>query len=213
MINNKDYEALLHEIKNAISVISCSLQLIERQHPQVKDYAFWEDTTSDLSSLRELLLDVSNMQLCDHPKKKMVNIKSFLQEVSEASSKINKMNYPLIIGIDPCLTEGYFDAYLIQHALLRLLDNAFDALYEDGMVILRAYPKDNGIIFEVTDNGRGITEEALPQIFRPFFGSKSGNNGLGLPISKGIAESHSGSLTLRTELGKGTTFSLFLPLS
>lgn len=211
MLKNKDYEALLHEIKNTISVVSCSLQLIERQHPEVKDYAFWQDTASDLSGLRNLLIDVSNTQLCDHAKKSLVNISNFLQEVQSSCTAANNSNHPLIIDIDPCLTEGYFDAPRIQHALLRILDNAFESLYDDGIVILRAYSKENGIVFEVKDNGHGIAADVLPQIFQPFFGSKSGKSGLGLPISKGIVESHGGTLTLTSELAKGTTVTIFLP--
>ncbi|MCI5857844.1 MAG: sensor histidine kinase [Agathobacter sp.] len=212
MLKNQDYERLLHEIKNAVCVISCSLQLIERSHPEVSDYAFWQDTTSDLTSLRTLLVDVSNTQLSSHPKKESVNLEAFLNEVKSACPAAGTSGHPLVIDIEKGLTEGYFDPARIQHALLKILDNAFDALYEDGVVLLRVYSRENGIVFQIRDNGRGIAKDALPQIFQPFFGSKSGKSGLGLPISKGIVESHGGTLTIESELAKGTTITIFLPV-
>ncbi len=211
MLKNQDYELLLHEIKNAVCVISCSLQLIERSHPEVLDYAFWQDTSSDLTSLRTLLIDVANAQLCSHPKKEIVNIPDFLQEVKSACPAASTSGHPLIIDIEDGLLEGCFDPARVQSALLKLLDNAFDALYEDGVVLLRAYSQDNGIVFQVKDNGHGIAKDALPQIFQPFFSSKSGKNGLGLPLSKAIAEGHGGTLSIESELAKGTTITIFLP--
>ena len=78
-------------------------------------------------------------------------------------------------------------------------------------MLLRAYSQDNGIVFQVKDNGHGIAKDALPQIFQPFFSSKSGKNGLGLPLSKAIAEGHGGTLSIESELAKGTTITIFLP--
>jgi signal transduction histidine kinase len=213
MLNINDYETLLHEIKNAVSVVSCSLQLIEKQHPEVRDYAFWNDTAFDLSGLRTLLTDVADTHLCDLPQKKNVNIDLFLQEVKTACPKTDDTRHPLIIHIEPDLREGFFDEFRIRHALLRILDNAFDALYDDGTVQINAFSKENGIVFEVKDNGRGIPKDALSQICKPFFGSGNGKNGLGLFISKGIVDSHDGTLTIDSELKKGTTVTIFLPFA
>jgi two-component system sensor histidine kinase AtoS len=213
MFTIQDYKTLLHEVQNAIAAVSCSLQLIEKQHPEVRDFDFWQDTTSDLSGLRLLLADVVSTRLHDCPLKTRVNIEQFLEEVRSSCSKANDPNHTLIVQVEPGLSEGYFDAFRIQHALLRLLDNAFDSLYDtDGIVTLRAFSKDNGIVFEVKDNGRGIADDALPQIFQPFYGFGNGKNGLGLPISKGIVDGHGGTLTVSSELEKGTTITIFLPL-
>jgi signal transduction histidine kinase len=213
MLTINDYETLLHEIKNAVSVVSCSLQLIEKQHPTVKDYAFWKDTASDLSGLRTLLIDVADTHLCNLPQKKNVNIDQFLQEVKAACPKACDAKHPLLITIEPGLSDGFFDAFRIRHALLRILDNAFDALYEEGFVQLNAFSNGHGIVFEVKDDGKGIAREALPQICQPFFGSGNGKNGLGLFISKGIVDSHNGTLSIDSEWEKGTTVTIFLPFS
>jgi signal transduction histidine kinase len=211
MLTVNDYESLIHEIKNAVSVISCSLQLVEKQHPEVKDYAFWKDTATDLTGLRTLLVDVADTHLCNLPQKKNVNIDHFLREVKSACPRAGDTKHPLTIDIEPDLKEGFFDAIRMRHALLRILDNAFDALYEDGAVQLSAFSRENGIVFEVRDNGRGIARDALPQICQPFFGSGNGKNGLGLFISKGIVDSHDGTLTIDSEREKGTTVTIFLP--
>lgn len=211
MLKNQDYERLLHEIKNAVCVISCSLQLIERSHPEVLEYAFWQDTSSDLTSLRTLLIDVASTQLCSHLKKEAVDIHNFLQEVKATCPAAGVSGHPLIIEIENGLPEGYFAPAHIQNALLKLLDNAFDSLYEDGVVLLHAYSQDNGIVFQVKDNGRGIAKDALPHVFQPFYGSKSGKNGLGLSLSKAITEAHGGTISIESELARGTTVTIFLP--
>lgn len=211
MFNNEDYEALLHEIKNAVSVVSCSLQLIEKQHPEVHDFAFWQDSTSDLANLRALLVEVSNMRLGDHPKKQLVPLDKFFEEVKASCPKANSSKQPLIIEIEEGLSEGFFDAFRIKHALLRVLDNAFDALYDDGSVFLCAKTAKDGILIQVRDNGHGIAEDALPAIFQPFFGTGNGKQGLGLPIAKAIVDGHGGTLTIESALAKGTTINIFLP--
>jgi signal transduction histidine kinase len=212
MLTINDYETLLHEIKNAVSIVSCSFQLIEKQHPEVRDYAFWQDTASDLSGLRTLLIDVANMHLCESPQKKMVNLFHFLQEVKLSCPQACNPDHPLIIDIEPGLSAGYFDEIRIQHALLQIIDNAYEAICDDGTVQLSAFSKENGIVFEVKDNGKGIAEQDLPQICQPFYGSGNGKNGLGLFISKGIVDSHDGLLSITSQLRKGTTVSIFLPL-
>lgn len=213
MLKNEDYEALLHEIKNALSVIGCSLQLIERQHPEVLGYAFWEDTALDLASLRALLVDVSNTRLCDHPQKSSVDIPSFLQEVYESSSRPAFSNYTFTLDIEPNIPNGYFDAFRIRHALLRIIKNSTEAIIDGGYIALRAFSKNNGIVLEVEDNGCGIPEDAFSQIYQPFFCSKKDRHGLGLPIAKGIVDGHQGTLTINSELAKGTTITIFLPNS
>jgi two-component system sensor histidine kinase AtoS len=211
MLTVTDYETLLHEIQNAVATVSCSLQLIEKQHPEVRDFDFWQDTASDLSGLRLLLVDVVNTRLRDCPLKTRVNIEQFLQDVKESCSKACDPAHTLILNVEPGLPEGYFDAFRIQHALLRILDNAFDSLCDNGIVTLSAFSKDGGIVFEVKDNGKGISEDALPQIFQPFFGFGNGKNGLGLPISKGIVDGHGGTLNVSSAIGKGTTITIYLP--
>jgi signal transduction histidine kinase len=68
-----------------------------------------------------------------------------------------------------------------------------------------------GVRIDVADTGPGINDEDLQRLFEPFFTTKASGSGLGLAIAHGIIERHGGSLTVATELGVGTTFSIHLP--
>ena len=70
----------------------------------------------------------------------------------------------------------------------------------------------NDAVVEVTDNGRGIAPEHLPNIFRPFYTTKGDGTGLGLSLARRIVEDHHGRIDVTSTVGKGTTFAVVLPL-
>ena len=122
------------------------------------------------------------------------------------------------------------DAAQIQSLLLNLITNACDAIGDDeGRITVstrvRNYtggelqqlgvqgPIDGGeyVGLEVVDTGCGIDAETLSRIFDPFFSTKSAKRGLGLAAAQGIVSSHKGAITVSSEVGVGTTFTVFLP--
>jgi len=104
----------------------------------------------------------------------------------------------------------------IQQVLLNLLLNALDAAAvgspESRRAALRVAPCEAGVSIEVSDSGRGMSEETLARIFQPFFTTKPGGMGLGLSISRTIVAAHGGSLSVQSTPGRGTTFRMELPL-
>jgi two-component system NtrC family sensor kinase len=109
----------------------------------------------------------------------------------------------------------------ISQVLLNLMTNARDAMMEQGGVITIDLSQRDGMIeLAVSDTGTGIAPELLDQMFQPFMttkgalgGSKTPGTGLGLAISYGIVESHGGTITPRSELGRGTTMTVRLPIT
>ena len=101
----------------------------------------------------------------------------------------------------------------IQQAIIALSTNAIDAMPEGGTLTFRAIAEENRVILEVQDTGIGIAPENMSKIFEPFFTTKEigKGTGLGLAVSYGIITDHGGRLSVRSKLGKGTTFSIFLP--
>jgi signal transduction histidine kinase len=122
----------------------------------------------------------------------------------------------LEVEIDEALPNIKGNASALNQVVLNLIKNAADALGKAGGSILvdaKAYPE--RIDIRVIDNGPGINEVAVRRIFEPFFTTKIAGTGtgLGLSISRQIATSHGGSLTVESEPGSGTTFTLSLPLT
>ena len=94
-----------------------------------------------------------------------------------------------------------------------LLRNARDAIQGAGTIRMSAEPCDHQVKISVTDTGAGIDAETAEQILEPLFTTKARGMGLGLPISRAIVEKHKGKLQITTEVGKGSTFSVFLPIA
>ena len=115
---------------------------------------------------------------------------------------------------NPSEVVAQLDPKLIKQALLNLMINGVQAMQAKGgemILTLSATPED--AIIEVIDTGGGIPQDAVDKIFQAYYSTKRGGTGLGLPMSKRIAEEHGGSLTLKTEPGKGSDFTLRLPLA
>jgi PAS domain S-box-containing protein len=119
---------------------------------------------------------------------------------------------PIIISIDPAQ---------IEDAVLNLIINAIEATDGDGQIKIRVGRSNDDqaeefmdeAIVEVSDNGRGISEEDLKRIFNPFFTTRPGGTGLGLPAVRRIARAHGGRVDVESSLGHGSTFTLYLPLN
>ena len=110
------------------------------------------------------------------------------------------------------------DAALIERALSNLLDNALRVTPGGGRVTVRALRDAGGIRLEVADTGPGVAAEDQPRVFERFYQTSRhretrGSSGLGLAIVKRVAELHGGSVGLRSEPGRGSTFFIELPLA
>lgn len=119
---------------------------------------------------------------------------------------------PITIAVDPAQ---------IEDAVLNLIINAIEAVGGDGTVKIqvarsvseRSEEFDDEAIVEVSDDGRGISEEDLARIFNPFFTTRTGGTGLGLPAVRRIARAHGGRVEVNSTVGEGSTFSLHLPIT
>ncbi len=126
-------------------------------------------------------------------------------------------NIELQMELAPELPPTHCDPAQIEQVLLALVMNAIDAMPRGGNLWLRtrSLPQSGQIELQVRDDGAGIPPDVLPRLFEPFVTTKESGKGvgLGLAISKGIIERHRGVIEVESQLGKGTTFYIFLPVS
>jgi signal transduction histidine kinase len=108
------------------------------------------------------------------------------------------------------------DRKSLQQVFLNLFINAIQAMLDGGSLTVRAYPNPDGewLKVEVKDTGIGIPAQDLPRIFDPFYTTKQvgRGTGLGLSVSYGIVEKHGGHIEVESQKGKGSTFTVVLPL-
>jgi two-component system NtrC family sensor kinase len=112
------------------------------------------------------------------------------------------------------LPDVYVDRVQVGQIVLNLLTNAIQAMPEDGGTLtLRGRGVAEGwVVLDVEDTGSGIAPDSMEKVFEPLFTTKARGIGLGLAVSRGLAQANAGSLTLVSKIGRGTTFSLRLPI-
>jgi len=132
---------------------------------------------------------------------------------------LNLKNVSVRVSSPDDLPEIKADANQLQQVFINLLVNAADAMDSNGGEIListeRLTVKERDcIVVKITDFGCGIPQENLSKIFDPFYSTKGQKGtGLGLAVVWGIVEEHNGKIEVKTEVGKGTTFTLSLPVN
>lgn len=120
----------------------------------------------------------------------------------------------LRLELAPDLPVVHCDAAQIEQVLLALVMNAIEAMPRGGTLWLRSAARDSTVVLNVQDDGVGIPPDVLPQLFEPFFTTKERGHGvgLGLAISRGIVERHGGTISVSSEVGRGTLFTITLPV-
>jgi len=111
------------------------------------------------------------------------------------------------------LPKIYGDKGQLQQVVLNVINNARDAMSEGGEFVIRTREEDQKVVIEFEDGGVGIDPKIISQIFDPFFTTKSSyrGTGLGLSISRDIVQKHEGKLSVESQVGKGTKFTLAFP--
>ena len=120
-------------------------------------------------------------------------------------------NIDATVEVDPGVKEASLDILKIRRVLDNLIRNAVEAMPKGGGLRISGSRGEKGVVIEVSDTGEGIRDEAMEDLFKPFYTTKPGGMGIGLAYCKRAVEAHEGSITVETELGAGTTFKVMLP--
>lgn len=222
-INKTNQEAQLlvsqisHEIRNPLTLIKSTVQLIETMHPETKDFKFWDQLTSDINDTEALLTELSmynnSGKICIQSQDLLLLLKS-VQSTFRPQAEQRGINLSLTISDKdiPYFTSFPHDRIKLQQVFHNLLRNAFDATERGNYINIecKAHAPSH-ITIGIHNNGNVIPEEILPTIFEPFVTYKPGGSGLGLPISAKIIKAHNGIITVSSS-EEQTSFIVNLPL-
>jgi len=103
------------------------------------------------------------------------------------------------------------DPALMKRVFTNLITNALQAMPDGGQVTVTASKRDEAALISVQDTGVGIPEENLPKLFHPLFTTKAKGQGFGLPVCKRLVEVHDGTISAKSRVGKGSTFTVEIP--
>jgi signal transduction histidine kinase len=148
---------------------------------------------------------------------KPISVTSVISKAVESVQlHATRKNVEIVTLLEEPLSLVYGDEGTLTEALANLGNNAIKYSHMGSEVLIKAEEKDDFVMISVSDTGVGIPEEDLPYIFDDFYRGKSGQSvergsGLGLAISLRIIETHNGSISVESELGKGSTFVIRLP--
>lgn len=216
---------VVHEINNPLATIAACAEALEQR---TSEGAFEGcDGLDDLNeylglikseafrckSITTGLLDFSRIRTGDrHPLDIGEILRSSANLISHQKRGEN-IKIELDIAENTPLVNA--DGGQVQQAVIALATNAIDAMPDGGSLRFRTYPQHNSVAIEIEDTGVGIPAEDMSKIFEPFFTTKEvgKGTGLGLAVCYGIITDHSGRLSVRSNIGKGTTFTILLPVN
>jgi len=206
-----------HEINNPLGgILNCLYNIRKgtlspaRQEEYV---ASMEDGVRRVQKIVRQLLDFSQQH---EPEFSATDINQVVDRVLVLTNHLftpNKIVLETVLG--PALPNLMVDRHMIEQVLMNLILNAVQAMKGGGVLTIKTSVSEGICLVEVKDTGSGIAPAVLPRIFDPFFTTKNEGEGtgLGLSVSLGIVERHGGKILVESEVGKGTTFTLCLPVS
>lgn len=215
MTVNNDIEFLLnkfsHEIRNPLTTLYSTVQLMELQHPEVKEFKHWESMVYDIEYMNQLLDELSNFTKSERLNLTTIEMRPFLERISLSfAASIADSEVEYTSEIDPYISQITGDKTKLQEVFLNLLKNALDAAKPNHSIRFTARMENGSVVIKVADTGCGITKEQLPTIFEPFVTYKKQGTGLGLAICDNIIKAHGGTISVESEPNIGTTFCITL---
>lgn len=232
-----DFRTPISIVKTATYIVGKLSEQIEKQTPNLSPQEVAAGITTNLVKMRERLqaIDDSNDRLIAMLDDMMdivrlegitalevepVNMRVLIKDVvvkyePQAARRSLKLHTEVDGEHGPTLVNGNY----VQRALRAMLDNAMQHTPPDGTIIVRATPQDKQMVLEVQDTGSGIPAEEIPLIFTSSYradearSASTGGAGLGLTLVRRIVELHGGSVQVDSEVGRGSTFRLLLPLA
>lgn len=225
---------LAHEIKNPLSTIGLNAQLLSEGidelpiETEAKGRLLRRlgSLRREVERLRGVLTDFLSYAGNVHPDARLVDLNVLVEELSDFFlPQAQQSGVRLRTSQSGGPVMAFADAALIKQSVLNLMLNAVQAMgaaapqgpeHRERELLLRTAIEqeptgESHAVLQVTDTGPGIPAETLSKIFTPYFTTKAGGSGLGLPTARRLIEAHHGRLEVHSELGRGTSFKIILP--
>ncbi len=208
--------AIAHEVRNPLTVVSGMSQILKAKLENRSEFhQELETILAQASRLKYFMNDILDYSKNLEIRRAPVNPRTLLEEsliLAQAQLGVAHAGSFVEWKMEASLPSFLADADRLQQVVVNLVMNAYQALEGAGTMTLSARVQDGWMILGVGDDGPGIPEADMAKLFEPFYTTKKGGSGLGLPISQKIAEAHGGRIGVKRLSPHGTLFTLQLPL-
>jgi signal transduction histidine kinase len=205
---------LAHEIRNPLAGIAGVVEVMGKELPaQSTSRAVLPEVQGEIQHIQMILNDLLAYARPRPPAFHLADLNATIEQaVLLARQQVR--GKPIEITFEPQknLPEVMHDPVQIQQVVLNLLINGIQAIPNQGKVEVILRREGEFAVVRIADTGKGIARESLSKIFKPFFTTRKEGTGLGLPLAKGIVESHRGRIEVKSELDRGAQFDVFLPM-
>jgi len=210
-----------HEIRNPLGSITLNLDLISkeveslahtRNHPAEEGRALVGEMRREVRRIQEVVEDYLKFARLPRMQRRSLNVNDLLeQKLAFMGAMFDDAGVSLRTEYDAGLKPILADAGQLWQAVLNLVVNSLEALPAGGTLGISTQNTNGGVLLCVTDNGAGMSEEQLDQLFVPFFTTKTRGTGLGLLLTQQILSEHGAEIKCVSTLGKQTTFTVLFP--
>ncbi|UAJ14308.1 sensor histidine kinase [Aquirufa lenticrescens] len=225
LVKNDFINNMTHEFKTPITSISLATQLLQEELKPGKNESMLrylgiiKEENTRLGQQVERVLQTAQMEREEITlKRKSVDVTALIQHVAEINGPLlDSVNGVLSLDLADLPPHISLDEVHISNVLNNLVDNAVKYSPSNPKVEIHAHQQDQGVLISVKDQGMGMPKEALSNIFDAFYRVPTGNVhnvkgfGLGLSYVKKIVEAHGGKVNVKSKLGEGSTFEIYLP--
>jgi two-component system, NtrC family, sensor kinase len=206
---------LVHDISHPIQNIGNSCKLIVKMFDDLEYRESFKRTVErEFEQVKRVLEDLRNLAKPKPLEKYPLDINKALHDTAESmlpSAERSGLSLALELVFGPLYIEG--DSYALNRIHRNLLTNAFQATPPQGRVVIRTLRQNEEAVIEIEDTGSGIPAERLGTIFDDYVTTKKQGLGLGLALSKKLVEQLGGSISVTSQVGVGTTFTMRFPIT
>ena len=205
---------LAHEIKNPLTPMRLSLERLEMKYAMKSkdiDNVFANVTKvihEEIDNLQDFASEFSNFAKLPEAVMKHYDVNSQIADICSPYQNEIEIN----LKMDGALPEIFADRVQFKQVFENLIQNSINASTSDCKIDIKTDQNGNNISINIRDYGKGIEENDIKEIFKPYFTKSRGGTGLGLAIVRRIVENHNGTISVKSELNKGTTFILSFPI-
>lgn len=209
--NNETVKHACHDIRNYITFISGSFQLLEIYHPELKELSHWRQMETDIDNLTEVMNQMSEYRYASKSTPIHTNFEDFMWNFQDNLTNDKEYKgYQYEFCITPGLPAINIDPDKITTALKKIIKNAIEIPSITPVIISADYDEHNVIIL-ITNDGTCVPDEIRDSLFDPFCTNKSNHLGLGLSTCAKIIHTHNGAINYISENNQ-TRFVITLPL-